>query len=62
MNEPLTIWKPTNGQGDYIDVGVIDIVDSSGNLLVDPSGNNIVSTGQDFTQIPNTIWINSDGS
>lgn len=61
-DEPVTIWKPTDGQGEYSTTGVLDIVDPSGNFLVDPSANNIVDTGQTFTQTPSTIWTTADGS
>lgn len=59
---PVTVWKPSDGNGEYIDDSVNDIVDPSGNFLVDPSGNNIVDTGQTFVQTPSTVWISSDGT
>lgn len=54
VQEPATQWSGTTGE--YSSTGVADIADPSANLLVDPSGNNIVDTGETFTQKPATVW------
>lgn len=62
INDPATLWKPANGKGEYTDVGVNNIIDPLGNFLVDPQGNFVVDTGQLFTQIPATLWTDSEGA
>lgn len=58
---PVTVWQPTSGNGEYSFLGVYNIDDPSGNLLVDPSAVQIVDTGVIFTQIPSSIWAENDG-
>lgn len=62
MDIAKTIWRPTDGIGEY-GLGSNDpIIDPMGNFLVDPSGNQIVSPDGTFTNIPKTVWISEDGS
>lgn len=59
--EQVTVWQPTTGNGEFTLGGVFNIADPSGNLLVDPSGTQIVDTGVIFSQIPDTIWTENNG-
>lgn len=59
--EQVTVWQPTTGNGEFTLGGVFSIADPSGNLLVDPSGTQIVDTGVIFSQIPDTIWTENNG-
>lgn len=61
-NEADTIWNPGGVTvGEYSLTGVLNIVDPSAVQLVDPSAVSIVDTGQTFSLIPSTIWVNSPG-
>lgn len=62
MGTPVTIWRPSSGNGEMSDVGTNFIVDPSGNFLIDPPMNKIVDTGILFTQIPVTIWTEDNGA
>lgn len=61
MSVPVTVWQPTTGNGEYSLEGVFNIDDSSGNLLIDPSANQIIDTGVIFSSIPVSIWEQNDG-
>lgn len=52
-----TIWRPGNGNGEFISISAEDIVDQSGVQLVDPLGVEIVSPETEFTQLAATTWI-----
>lgn len=60
VNVPVTIWRPTNGNGEAVSVGVSGLVDLTASTLVDLTGSPLVSTGTDFTLVPQTIWTQDD--
>lgn len=60
VNVPLTIWRPTNGNGEAVTVTQSDIVDTTGAFLVDTTGAFVVDTGVDFNPIPQTVWSQDD--
>lgn len=57
---PVSIWRDTDGLGDYANEGANDIVDINSNSLVDTDGNQIVDTGVVRTRIPDTEWLPDD--
>lgn len=57
---PVTIWRNTDGFGEFSNTGVVDIVDTTGTDLVDTTGIQIVDTGVTFTDIPASIWTEDD--
>lgn len=61
VNVPATIWRDTDGLGEYANTGVYNIVDTTATFLTDPSGVFIVDTGVTVTTIPATVWRQDDG-
>lgn len=59
-NPPATIWRATSGNNDSVSYGPDFIVDTAGNLLVDPQGNFVIDTGITMPLIPATIWEEDD--
>lgn len=59
---PLTVWLPKSGQGEYTSQAQFDIADSSGNLLVDSSTNNVTDGTTIFTPVTTDIWSTNNGS
>lgn len=60
--EAATIWSPTSGEGEFTSGSSLDIVDSTGNLLVDSSTNNVADSGNIFNPVSATVWATNDGS
>lgn len=60
-NVPVTLWQPSNGNGEYSVSGVYNIVDTIADYLVDPLGDFIVDTGLLFNRMPTTVWSEDDG-
>lgn len=60
VDVPVSIWRNTNGLGEYTNTGAEDLVDTAGVDLVDTAGVQIVDTGVTFTQIPASVWIGDD--
>ena len=57
---PATVWRNTDGLGEYSSGSAQDVVNNSGIDLVDINGNQVVDTGVMFTQIPDTTWEEDD--
>lgn len=58
-----TVWKPTTGEGEFHNITPVDIVDPSGNFLVDPvTTDNVISTDLEFIPVANTIWAENPAS
>ena len=60
-NVPITIWQPTNGNGEMSSQTALNITSISGNNLITISGNTLVTGTGVFTPIPVTIWSENDG-
>jgi hypothetical protein len=59
-NVPVTTWRPTSGNGEYVGSGVDYIVDQLGVFLIDPIGVFIVSPTTTFVPVPATTWSEDD--
>lgn len=59
-NVPVTVWRNTDGLGEFTGADVQEIVDINDVNLVDIDGVYVVDTGVIFTQIPATIWEEDD--
>lgn len=60
-NEPVTIWKPTSGNGEMVQQGLFDLITLAGNFLITLTGNNLILDTSIYSIIPPTIWIENDG-
>ncbi len=60
VDEPVTIWRDTQGLSEFSNTGVNYIDDPGGFYLVDPTSFYIVDTGVTQTLIPATIWEEED--
>lgn len=61
-NEPQTTWLPAIGNGEYNNTGIETIADASGKTLADAASNLLVDSGVTFSQIPATVWTDSEGT
>jgi hypothetical protein len=55
-----TVWRATSGLSEFNTRSAYNIVDPSGNFLVDPAGVLIVDTGVTEAITPVTIWQEDD--
>lgn len=62
VDVPVTIWSPTDGNGEFSNETPRNIVDTASDNLVDTSGNQIVDTGVVFSGVPVTIWAEDDNA
>lgn len=52
-----TQWQPPSGSGYVVNIGVLNLVDNSGNFLVDNSQNPIVTTPTYAIPQFDTTWV-----
>lgn len=57
---PVTVWRPTDGNGEYTSASSQNVIDQNGVSLVDTAGVNVVSPPTQFTQIPATAWLENN--
>jgi hypothetical protein len=57
---PVSVWRQTDGNGEFNSTGVFDIVDTLGVYLVDTIGDQIVDTGSELSRKPYTVWESDD--
>lgn len=60
--EAATIWYPNSGEGEFNGSSPFDIADSTGNLLVDSTANNVTDDSSIYTPVAATTWAENDGS
>lgn len=60
VDVPVTTWQPTSGNGEYSSSTANNIVDTSDDHLIDPSGVFIVDTGVTYNPVPATLWTEDD--
>ena len=60
-NGPATVWLPAYpGIGEMSSPGISNITDTTGANITDTIGANITDTGQLFTQVPATTYVEND--
>lgn len=60
-NTPVTIWRTPDGLNDNQYTGITYIIDTIGDFLVDPQGDNVIDTGVNMVMTPVTIWKTDNG-
>ena len=59
--ENPTIWRPQDGNGEWVASSSENLVDSSGVFLADSSGNLLADDDSIFNPVPGSIWTSNDG-
>lgn len=57
---PATIWRPSDGNGEFTSQAALNIVDPLGVFLVAPDAVFIVSPLSEFTQLAATEWLENN--
>lgn len=60
-NVPVTIWQPTNFNGEMGIQSALNFQTDSGLNLVTLSGDQLITGTSTYTPLPDTSWIEDDG-